>query len=253
MRSRRRRWNDSRRSVRDSLRLRGAACSCTCRCSSSCCTRSRPRIARTVPAAGTDAALVRSGVRARPTSGRRCGCRCRSLPSRRCSRSCWARSRRSRSRAASSAARSASRCCSCCRSRCPASSRASRCWPAFESSRPRSRLLDDRRRATRRSASSSSTTTSSRACAGMPHELGRGVDGSRRRRLPDVPLHAVAADRRPRCSPVACWRSRCRSTRSSSRCSLPVTTDAADLVLQRAVPAARAADHQRRRGHRDRS
>ena len=55
----------------------------------------------------------------------------------------------------------------------------------------------------------------------LPRELDRGLDGPRRRRLPDLPLRAAAADRDARCSPAACWRSRCRSTRSSSRCSRP--------------------------------
>ncbi len=41
----------------------------------------------------------------------------------------------------------------------------------------------------------------------------RGVDGSRRRRLPDLPLRGPAATSPRRCSPAACSPSRCRSTR----------------------------------------
>ena len=42
---------------------------------------------------------------------------------------------------------------------------------------------------------------------------GRGLDGSRRRRLPDLPLRRAAQSSARRCSPAACSPSRCPSTR----------------------------------------
>ena len=184
----------------------------------------------------------------------RCGCRCVVALRRDGDR---ARARHARRACARDAAvlrqGIASRCCSCCRSRCPASSPASRCSPASRSVGIDSGfwtiVVGPRHVLPRRS----STTTSSRGCAACPPSWSR-------RRWTSAPTasrpSATCCCRRspPRCWPAACSPSRSRSTRSSS----PLFTaghaaDAADLVLQRAVPAARAADHQRGRRRRDRS
>ena len=145
----------------------------------------------------------------------------------------------------------ASRCCSCCRSRCPASSPASRC--CRRSSSPGSiRASGPSSRATPRSASSSSTTTSSRACAAFRRA------GSRRRwisaptagrpsalRAAAAGGHGVARRRHARVRAVVRRDHRHHLHRRAR-------AHAADLVLQRAVPAARRPGHERRRRDRDR-
>ena len=82
-------------------------------------------------------------------------------------------------------------------------------------------IPDGRWSGTRRSASCSSTTTRSPGCAGCQLVRG-GVGRPRRRCLPDIPVRDVPVapvrpDRRRHC-----WRSPCRSMRSSSRSSRPV-------------------------------
>ena len=125
--------------------------------------------------------------------------------------------------ARNSAARKRSRCCSCCRSRCPASSPASRCWPAIKLARLEPGFW---------------TIVAGHAtfCLVIVYN---NVDrapappaaraGSRRRWTSAPTARRPSATcccrrSRPRCSPAACWRSRCRSTRSSSRSSPPATS-----------------------------
>ena len=89
--------------------------------------------------------------------------------------------------------------------------------------RLRAELLDDRR-GSRDVLPRDRLQQRRRAAAPAAQQLGRGVDGPRRAR-PTRPSATCCCRRsRRRCSRAACWRSRCRSTRSSSRCSRPATS-----------------------------
>ena len=89
-----------------------------------------------------------------------------------------------------------------------------------------------------------------RAPAAPAAHAGGGVDGPRRRRLPDVPLRAAAATWPPRCWPAACWRSHCPSTRSSSPSSPPASRRRCRSGSSTSCSGRATAGHQR--GGRDR-
>ena len=145
-----------------------------------------------------------------------------------------------------SAARNRSRCCSCCRSRCPASSPASRCSPAsalvglepgfwtivaghatfclvivYNNVVARLRRIPP---------------------SWVEASMDLGADGWQTFRYVLLPQIATRAARRRHARLRAVVRRDHRhAVHGRAR------ADPADLVLQRAVPAARAADHQRRR------